>query len=78
MTTLERLPLGGRGRVQRVDGAPELQRRLAELGVLPGTRVELVRVAPLGDPLEVRVRGTLLTLRRREAACVEVEPEEQA
>ena len=66
---------GARGRVRRVEGQAELQRRLAELGILPGARVELVRVAPLGDPLEVRVRGTLLTLRRREAACIEIEPE---
>lgn len=41
--------------------------RLREMGVLPGTRVTLVRAAPLGDPLEIKVRGYLLTLRRSEA-----------
>jgi ferrous iron transport protein A len=48
------------------------QRRLMELGVLAGTRVELVRFAPLGDPIEIRVRGYNLTLRRQEAERVMV------
>jgi hypothetical protein len=44
-----------------------------ELGILPGTRVELVRVAPLGDPLELLVRGASLSIRRTEALKVEVQ-----
>lgn len=47
--------------------------RLREMGVLVGTRVELVRVAPLGDPIEIAVRGTLLSLRRQEADTITVE-----
>jgi len=43
-----------------------------ELGVLPGTRVEVVGVAPLGDPIELLVRGSSLSIRRADAECVEV------
>lgn len=48
--------------------------RLREMGVLPGTRVTLVRTAPLGDPIEIKVRGYCLTLRKTEADHVLVEP----
>jgi len=48
--------------------------RLREMGLLPGTQVTLVRTAPLGDPLEIRVRGYHLTLRKSEADHVLVEP----
>lgn len=48
--------------------------RLREMGVLPGTRITLVRTAPLGDPLEIKVRGYHLTLRKSEADHVRVEP----
>lgn len=48
--------------------------RMREMGLLPGTRVKLVRTAPLGDPLEIEVRGYHLTLRRDEAAQIVVDP----
>lgn len=48
--------------------------RLREMGMLPGTRLKLVRTAPLGDPLEIEVRGYRLTLRRTEADEIRVEP----
>ncbi|HWA87397.1 MAG TPA: FeoA family protein [Opitutus sp.] len=48
--------------------------RLREMGLLPGTRITLVRAAPLGDPIEIKVRGYHLTLRKSEAAHVLVEP----
>ncbi|MEO0558646.1 MAG: FeoA family protein [Bacteroidota bacterium] len=47
--------------------------RLLEMGLIPGTQVEVVRVAPLGDPIDVRVRGFHLSLRRSEAAHVQIE-----
>ncbi|HEY0944603.1 MAG TPA: FeoA family protein [Opitutaceae bacterium] len=47
--------------------------RLREMGLLPGTRVTLVRTAPLGDPLEIKVRGYHLTLRKSEAEHIVVE-----
>jgi ferrous iron transport protein A len=48
--------------------------RLREMGLLPGTKITLVRVAPMGDPLEIKVRGYNLTLRKSEADHVSVEP----
>ncbi len=77
-TTLAELALGGRARVRRVraavDGdAGDLSLRLMEMGFVPGTLVTLVKRAPLGDPLELRVRGGHVSLRRAEARLVEVE-----
>ena len=71
---LSELALGTSGRVKSVppDGATFL--RLREMGLLPGTTVTFVRAAPLGDPLEFKLRGYHLTLRREEAAQIIVEP----
>lgn len=55
------------------DGAPASRAKLLAMGLLPGTAIELVRMAPLGDPLELRVRGYELSLRRAEAAILELE-----
>jgi ferrous iron transport protein A len=54
------------------DGMPSLT-RLREMGLLPGTRLEFVRRAPLGDPVEICVRGALLSLRDSEAALIAVD-----
>lgn len=70
--TLDTLPLGGAARVVRVQGSGSIAVRLLEMGFVPGTRVELVKVAPMGDPLELRIRGYHLSLRRAEAALVRV------
>ncbi len=48
--------------------------RLRELGVLPGTSITLVRRAPLGDPIEISIRGSLLSIRRQEADWIDVTP----
>ena len=60
------------GSVVRVEGPKVLQRRLVEMGFVPGVPVEVVGTAPLGDPLEVTLRGYRLAIRRTEAACVTV------
>ena len=73
MKRLSELVPGDRGRVLKVAGDAEAARRLMEMGLMRGTTVEVVRQAPLGDPLEVRVRGFMLTLRRAEAEHIEVE-----
>ena len=52
--------------------AGELPARLLEMGLVPGTAVEVVRLAPLGDPMELKVRGFLLSVRKGEAAAVVV------
>jgi ferrous iron transport protein A len=72
--TLAQLTVGARARVKDVSGEPALQQRILEMGLLPGVELKLVRLAPLGDPLEVRLLGYHLSLRRSEAACVLVEP----
>jgi Fe2+ transport system protein FeoA len=70
---LSAVPVGTEGRVRRVTGEGSLRRRLLEMGLIPGSVIKVEGVAPLGDPMEVRVRGYLLTLRRNEAASVVVE-----
>lgn len=56
-------------------GAPGLT-RLREMGVLPGTKIQLIRRAPMGDPIEISVRGSLLSLRQQEAELIEIRPTE--
>lgn len=73
MARLSELKPGASGRVAGVGGEAGTARRLMDMGVVRGARVEVVRAAPLGDPLEVRVRGYMLTLRRAEAEHIEVE-----
>lgn len=68
--TLADLPLGAAGVVADVCCPRPVARRLMEMGVLPGTRVRVVRIAPLGDPIVLHLRGYLLSIRRREAADV--------
>lgn len=72
VTTLSQLPLRRSAKVLRVGGAPGFRRRLMEFGLVPGTTVEVVRVAPLGDPLQLMVRGCRLSIRLGEAAEVAV------
>jgi ferrous iron transport protein A len=57
-----------------IAGQSSFRRRLMELGLVPGTRVELLRVAPLGDPVELLVRGASLSIRKAEAGEIEVAP----
>ena len=64
---LTSLTLGTIGTVAEIKLPPESRPRLMEMGLLVGTPVELVRFAPLGDPVEIRVRGYNLTLRKHEA-----------
>src|SRR5258706_13362796 len=64
--------------ITRVGGERPFRRRLMELGLLPGTRVEILRIAPLGDPLELKVRGCFLSIRRSEASTVDVSPQHAA
>ncbi len=71
--TLDQLEMGCSAKVLKLGGEPGVRRRLMEMGITMGVRVEAVRRAPLGDPLDVKVRGYHLSLRRDEAASVEVE-----
>lgn len=68
--------LGRAATVRRVGGERGFRRRLMELGLVPGTTVTIEKVAPLGDPLELVVRGCSLSIRAAEARAVEVVPHE--
>jgi ferrous iron transport protein A len=70
---LAELGPGERARVLAVAGDVDAARRLMDLGLVRGTTVEVIRRAPLGDPLEVKLRGFMLTLRRAEAEHITVE-----
>jgi Fe2+ transport system protein FeoA len=72
---LGRLPVGASAVVKAVRGPRAVTRRLLEMGLLPGTTVRVVRVAPLGDPIELSLRGYALSIRRAEALGIEIEPQ---
>lgn len=72
---LSTLAVGGSALVREFPKSGSAFIRLREMGVLPGTKVTLVRTAPLGDPIEIKVRGYSLTLRKSEADYVLVEPQ---
>jgi Fe2+ transport system protein FeoA len=74
MSTLDQLPVGRRCRVEAVQGDDALVQRLLEMGLLEGEELEVCNVAPLGDPIEIRLRDYCLSLRRREAARVLIQP----
>ena len=69
--TLNILQPGEQAVIQRISGAtPQVRQRLLELGMTKGTSVELIRVAPMGDPIEIKIKGYRLSLRRIEAETV--------
>lgn len=70
---LSELAAGARARIARVTLPGGARQRLMEMGLTPGAEFELVRFAPMGDPLEIRLRGYHLSLRRLEAEGIEVE-----
>lgn len=72
MTTLKDVKVGESATVARLTGGGALKRRIMDMGLTKGTTVTVHKVAPLGDPLELTVRGYELTVRKDEAVCVEV------
>lgn len=64
---------GQRGEVARVGGEPAMARRLADLGLIPGTGVTCTALAPAGDPAAYLIRGAVIALRRRDAARIVLE-----
>lgn len=71
--TLETLRPGESGRIGRIAGSGVLKRRIVDMGLVPGTRVRVQKLAPLGDPIEIKVRNFNLSLRRAEAARIELD-----
>jgi len=70
--SLSALPLGQKARVIGFDLPPEQRQRLLEMGLTVGAQCEVIRFAPLGDPIDIKVRGYHLSLRKKEAAGVRV------
>lgn len=75
MQTLKHLPIGARAKVVAVHGNSAIAKRLMEMGVVPGVELRVVKSAPFGDPLEIRVRGYHLAMRQNEADTIEVSDE---
>ncbi|MPN53328.1 hypothetical protein SDC9_200992 [bioreactor metagenome] len=77
MKTLNQLALGQRARVKKLTGRHNLKHKLADMGITPGTMIVLKRMAPMGDPIEINLRGYELSLRKTDAQMIVVEEEEK-
>ena len=73
--TLDQLAIGKEARIKTVGGEGPLRLRLLDMGLTSRTRVKVEKIAPMGDPMEIRIRGYELTLRKEDARYIEVEPE---
>lgn len=71
--TLDQLPIGQQAVITAVGGEGELRCRLLDMGLIPHTIVQMQKVAPMGDPMEIRLRGYELTLRKEDAAKITIE-----
>ncbi len=73
MTTLLQVPKKTEMIISTVEGARSFRRRLMEMGLVPGTPIRIIEVAPLGDPLEIEVRSSRLSIRKAEAGRIRVD-----
>lgn len=74
MTNLRQISIGNSARVIKIHGSGAVRRHLMDMGITKDTVIYVRKVAPLGDPIEVKVRGYELSLRNSEAELIEVEP----
>ena len=73
MKTLKQVKIGGTAKVVKLHGEGALKRRIMDMGITKGVEVKVRKVAPLGDPIEITVRGYELSLRKEDAETIEVE-----
>ena len=73
MKTLRQVPVGGKAKVVKLYGEGAVKRRIMDMGITKGVEVRVRKVAPLGDPIELTVRGYELSLRLSDAKTIEVE-----
>ena len=73
MKTLREVPVGGTARIVKLHGVGAVKRRIMDMGLTKGVTVLVRKVAPLGDPIEINVRGYELSIRKADADMVEVE-----
>ena len=71
--TLNEVPVGGVCTVTKLNGTGKLRRRIMDMGITKGVEIKVVKIAPLGDPMELNVRGYELSLRKNEAESIEVQ-----
>ena len=76
--TLAQCPIGGQAVIRTVGGAGALRCRLLDMGLIPGTRVEVIKAAPMGDPIQICLRGYELTLRLDDARLIGIAGAEEA
>lgn len=76
MLTLRNLSVGQSGRVLTVGGEKVLRRRLLDMGITPGTTITVKKIAPMGDPIELLLRGYVLTIRLEDAEQITLEEAE--
>lgn len=74
---LDEFNVGETGRIKTIEGEGRIRRRLFDMGITPGAEVYLRKKAPLGDPIEITIRGYELTLRKTEASFVVMESEDK-
>ncbi len=72
-TRLKDLKPGQKGKVVKINARGEINKRILEMGITPGSVVEVERVAPMGDPIDIKVKGYHLSLRKAEAGTIEIE-----
>ncbi len=73
MRTLNDVKIGGSAKVIKVHGEGALRRRIMDMGITKGVEIRICKVAPLGDPIELTVRGYELSIRKADAAMIEIE-----
>ena len=73
MKTLRNIAVGETAKVKRLHGQGALKRRIMDMGITKGSQVYVRKVAPLGDPVEITIRGYELSLRKDDADCIEME-----
>ncbi|MCD4779532.1 MAG: ferrous iron transport protein A [Candidatus Omnitrophica bacterium] len=69
---LSELIPGEKGKVKQITGEGTLKRKLLDMGVIPGSDVEVIKVAPLGDPIDIKIKGYHLSLRKEEAKQISI------
>ena len=73
MKTLRNIAVGETAKVKRLHGEGALKRRIMDMGITKGSQVYVRKVAPLGDPVEITIRGYELSLRKDDADCIEMD-----
>ena len=73
MKTLKDIKVGNSATVTKLNGQGAVRRRIMDMGITKGVKIDVCKVAPLGDPLEIKVRGYQLSLRKADAEMIEVE-----